>query len=130
MVDPCTVPPAENGDYFFLPITDADNFNQKPDSSSLNPMTAIDNGQMIAFQCNEGYNIQGPRHLRCWNSEWSVTEMPTCIPMPCLLPRIPNISYQGGYRAGLTIAHGSSVFVQCDITGNTTPIQLGMLINI
>ena len=34
--------------------------------------------------------------------------------------------YQGGYRAGLTIAHGSSVMIQCENgMGNNAPVQMG-----
>lgn len=32
---------------------------------------------------------------------------------------------QGGYRGGLTIAHGSSVTVQCENPANNLPVQMG-----
>lgn len=35
-----------------------------------------------------------------------------------------SLSFQGGYRAGLTIAHGSSVSVHCDNPANSLPIQM------
>ena len=36
-----------------------------------------------------------------------------------------NDFFQGGYRGGLTISHGSSVTVQCDNPANNLPVQMG-----
>lgn len=80
----------------------------------LNETMEIDNGQVVEFSCVEGYNIQGPRNLRCWHGEWTVTSLPECTASPCQLPSISNGQYLMGYRAGLTIANGSSVTFQCD----------------
>lgn len=52
--------------------------------------------------------------MRCWHGDWTVSSLPECIPGPCQLPVAPNAQYMGGYRAGLTIAHGSSVTVHCE----------------
>lgn len=41
----------------------------------------------------------------------------------CLLPQITNGQYLSGYRAGLTIANGSSVNFQCDTEYNKLPAQ-------
>lgn len=35
-------------------------------------------------------------------------------------------SLKGGYRGGLTIAHGSSVTVQCENPANNLPVQMGI----
>lgn len=55
--------------------------------------------------------------MRCWHGDWTVSSLPECIPGPCQLPVAPNAQYMGGYRAGLTIAHGSSVTVHCEGKG-------------
>lgn len=41
----------------------------------------------------------------------------------CLLPQITNGQYLSGYRAGLTIANGSSVNFQCDSEYSKLPAQ-------
>lgn len=90
-------------------------------SAALTAMDKVDNGLVIAFHCDTGYNIQGPGNLRCWNGDWAVSSQPECLPSPCVLPPIVNAIYQGGYRSGLTIAHSSSVMVQCETGKGTTP---------
>lgn len=98
----------------------------KSSTVSLTPMETIENGLMISFQCDPGYNTQGPSNLRCWNGEWAVSSLPECLPAPCVLPQIMHAMYQGGYRAGLTIAHGSSVMIQCESgMGNMAAVQMG-----
>lgn len=70
--------------------------------------------------------FQGPASLKCVEGEWAITAVPECLPAPCVLPPILHAFYQGGYRAGLTIAHGSSVMVQCESgMGNMPPVQMG-----
>lgn len=86
----------------------------------------IQNGDIIDFQCIDGYNIQGPNQLKCWQGNWDSTTMPECIPSPCILPAINNAVYQEGYRGGLTIGHGSSVKAQCENPANNLPVQMGM----
>lgn len=46
-----------------------------------------------------------------------------CFRLVMILARI--FRRQGGYRAGLTIAHGSSVTVQCENPANNLPVQMG-----
>ena len=99
--------------------------SSKPSSTPMNTMEEVQNGHVIAFQCSEGYNVQGVANLRCWHGEWAVTTLPDCLPAPCILPPISDALYQGGYRAGLTIAHGSSVNVVCENPAVNGPMQMG-----
>lgn len=92
--------------------------NVKPETKTLTTFANIDNGKVIGLRCDEGYVVKGTNHLKCWNSEFTTNDLPECIPAPCILPVIPNANYQGGYRSGLTIVHGSSVSVQCDTVSN------------
>jgi hypothetical protein len=85
-------------------------------------MDKIDNGLTISFQCDVGFNIQGSNNLKCVDGNWSSAVLPECLPAPCVLPQVMHAVYQGGYRAGLSVAHGSHVMVQCDnALGNPTP---------
>lgn len=125
--EPCFVPSTEHGKYYSSPIDMVTMDAANPSTAaSLTPMQTIENGQMITFQCDHGYNTQGPSDLRCWNGEWAVSSTPECLPAPCVLPPIMHAMYQGGYRAGLTIAHGSSVMIQCESgMGNMAAVQMG-----
>ncbi|XP_035774232.1 sushi, von Willebrand factor type A, EGF and pentraxin domain-containing protein 1-like [Anopheles albimanus] len=122
---PCFVPSTEHGKYYegSVDLTTIDAV--KPTTAALTPMEMIENGKMINFLCDHGYNTQGPSSLRCWNGEWAITSLPECLPAPCVLPPIMHAMYQGGYRAGLTIAHGSSVMIQCESgMGSVAPVQM------
>ncbi|XP_021700723.1 sushi, von Willebrand factor type A, EGF and pentraxin domain-containing protein 1 [Aedes aegypti] len=123
---PCFAPSTEHGKYYSSQIDmvtmDAAKLST---AAALTPMETIESAQQIMFQCDQGYNTQGPSSLRCWNGEWAVSSMPECLPAPCVLPPIMHAMYQGGYRAGLTIAHGSSVMIQCESgMGNVAPVQM------
>ncbi|KAJ6649684.1 Locomotion-related protein Hikaru genki, partial [Pseudolycoriella hygida] len=120
---PCSVPSTEHGSYFTV-TTDTSTPNAKPTPKLLNAFDEILNGDIIDVQCDEGYNVQGPNQLKCWQGTWDTTNMPECLPAPCILPSISNAIYQGGYRGGLTIAHGSSVSVQCENPANNLPVQM------
>ncbi|XP_074036911.1 hig-anchoring scaffold protein isoform X1 [Leptinotarsa decemlineata] len=111
LILPCFVPVTPNGVYT-LSKTDTDTLID-PDQP-LNETVDIANGQVVVFSCEDGYEVQGPSNLRCWHGDWAVTSFPECAPAPCLLPKIPNGQYMSGYRAGLTIANGSSVTFQCE----------------
>lgn len=82
--------------------------------TSLTAMDKIENGVSIVFQCDSGYNIQGLNSLKCADGNWTSNNLPECLPAPCVLPEVMHAVYQGGYRAGLTVAHGSHVMVQCE----------------
>lgn len=43
------------------------------------------------------------------------------------LPILTHIFAQGGYRAGLTIGHGSTVSVRCELSTNANPIEMSCL---
>lgn len=98
----------------------------KPTTSPLTPMDKVDNGLTISFQCDGGYNIQGTNNLKCIDGNWSSVMLPECLPAPCVLPEVMHAVYQGGYRAGLSIAHGSHVMVQCDngLNNPIPPVQM------
>ena len=113
-IEPCFVPSIEHGKYYEMPSHDPIIEQIKPTTSPLTPMDKIDNGLTIAFQCDTGYNIQGANSLKCVDGNWSSAVLPECLPAPCVLPEVMHAVYQGGYRAGLTVAHGSHVMVQCD----------------
>lgn len=122
---PCSIASTEHGTYVALiPSNDE---KEKITKQPLNAFDEVQNGETVQFSCDEGYNVQGSKQLKCVESSWDVPHLPECVPSPCSLPTINNAVYQGGYRAGLTIAHGSSVSVQCE--GSTTPIQMGILRN-
>ncbi|XP_050076471.1 uncharacterized protein LOC126563780 [Anopheles maculipalpis] len=122
---PCFVPSTEHGKYYDASVDLTTIDAVRPTTASLTPMEMIENGKMINFQCDHGYNTQGPSNLRCWNGEWAVSSLPECLPAPCVLPPIMHAMYQGGYRAGLTIAHGSSVMIQCESgMGSASSVQM------
>ncbi|XP_021914139.1 sushi, von Willebrand factor type A, EGF and pentraxin domain-containing protein 1 isoform X2 [Zootermopsis nevadensis] len=108
LILPCHVPVTENGIY---KLNSREGGSQ---SALLNESSTIENGEVVEFSCKHGYNVQGPSNLRCWHGKWAITSLPDCTPAPCELPMITNGQYLSGYRAGLTIANGSSVTFQCD----------------
>lgn len=85
----------------------------KPTTSPLTPMDKVDNGVEISFQCDSGYNIQGSNSIKCIDGNWSSAIQAECLPAPCVLPEIMHASYQGGYRAGLTIGKNYSLIYSC-----------------
>ncbi|ERL92458.1 hypothetical protein D910_09772, partial [Dendroctonus ponderosae] len=71
-------------------------------------------GCRISYHCVESYELVGKGDRFCQSDgNWSPKELPTCVP-PCSLPKIYHGQYMSGYRAGLTIANGSSVTFQCE----------------
>ncbi|XP_030753340.1 uncharacterized protein LOC115880296 [Sitophilus oryzae] len=108
---PCYVPETPFGVYRFHK---SDNISTSDLETPLNLTSEVPNGHVVEFSCEEGYNVEGSSNMRCWHGEWAVTTFPECFPAPCILPRIPLGQYTSGYRAGLTIANGSSVTFQCD----------------
>lgn len=122
---PCTVPSTEHGSYLAMSAADSDPMDKHGSTKLLMPFEEIHNGDIIDFQCDDGYNVHGPNQLKCWHGNWDVNTLPECMPSPCSLPTIANAVYQGGYRGGLNIAHGSSVTVQCENPANNLPVQMG-----
>ena len=119
----------------------------EPNNTTPNPVEQIKNGLSVLFECDPGYNIQGSNMLKCLDGNWSSDVMPECLPMPCVLPEAYGATYQGtsyefeifeginetkppfagGYRAGLSVAHGSHVIIQCDKSQENpapSPIQV------
>ncbi|XP_049879785.1 uncharacterized protein LOC126376459 isoform X2 [Pectinophora gossypiella] len=116
---PCHVPSTEYGIYTMA--ADATNPTAAnplgsggPEEKELNETDPVPNGQVVHFSCEYGYNVQGPTNLRCWLGEWAVTSMPECVAAPCELPLLHGATYEAGYRAGLTVAHASSVNIACE----------------
>ncbi|XP_026477208.1 CUB and sushi domain-containing protein 1-like [Ctenocephalides felis] len=119
LILPCIVPTTPYGIYSLSTAGSSTLGNW----TVLQPNEEVGNGQVVEFSCETGFSTQGPNNMRCWHGDWTVSSLPECIPGPCQLPVAPNAQYMGGYRAGLTIAHGSSVTVHCE--GNSSnPITL------
>lgn len=100
---PCTIPDVENSAF------------QLNDSTVLAANSEIPHNETALFGCNAGYVIQGPEVYRCWFGEYINTHGQTseCVAAPCELPRISYGEYTAGYRAGLTVANGSTVDYTC-----------------
>ncbi|CAH2986746.1 unnamed protein product [Chilo suppressalis] len=131
-IQPCHVPATEYGIYTMPSdpghLMTASQVLGTPsighgDEKELNETDPIPNGQVIHFSCEYGYNVQGPTNLRCWLGEWAVTSMPECVAAPCELPLLHGATYEAGYRAGLTVAHASSVNIACE-AGRSPPATL------
>ncbi|XP_045513614.1 uncharacterized protein LOC123707539 isoform X2 [Pieris brassicae] len=123
---PCHVPPTEYGIYTMSPNGNLGSLiagTNRDDDKELNETDPVPNGQIIHFSCEYGYNVQGPTNLRCWLGEWAVTSMPECVAAPCELPLLTGATYEAGYRAGLTVAHASSVGISCE-PGRSPPATL------
>ncbi|XP_045540469.1 uncharacterized protein LOC106717941 [Papilio machaon] len=125
---PCHVPTTEYGIYTMAPENGPApgqlslGLNHGEDKE-LNETDPVPNGQVVHFSCEYGYNVQGPTNLRCWLGEWAVTSMPECVAAPCELPLLHGATYEAGYRAGLTVAHASSVDISCE-PGRSPPATL------
>lgn len=63
----CFVPSTEHGKYLTIPRYSAE--GMKPTPSPVIAMEQVDNGQTIAFQCDEGYNIQVSFRRRGFNRD-------------------------------------------------------------
>lgn len=124
---PCSVPSTERGVYLEV-VVDPNSDSGKPSTKQLSAFDDVHNGGVIEFHCDDGYNVQGSTELKCWEGNWDVSTLPECVPAPCSLPTINNAAYQGGYRGGLTIAHGSSVTIQCENAANNLPVQMGVFL--
>uniref|UniRef100_A0AAR5PA08 Sushi domain-containing protein n=1 Tax=Dendroctonus ponderosae TaxID=77166 RepID=A0AAR5PA08_DENPD len=111
IIIPCYVPESVFGVY---KLTKQEKNDTIDVDSPLNGSTPVLNGQAVEFSCEEGYQVQGSSNMRCYHGEWLVTTFPECSPAPCSLPKIYHGQYMSGYRAGLTIANGSSVTFQCE----------------
>ncbi|KAJ2938869.1 hypothetical protein O0L34_g17677 [Tuta absoluta] len=121
---PCHVPATEYGIYTMAldsSVTSAGLSGNE--ERELNETDPVPNGQVVHFSCEYGYNVQGPTNLRCWLGEWAVTSMPECVAAPCELPLLHGATYEAGYRAGLTVAHASSVNLACE-PGRAPPATL------
>ncbi|XP_057654194.1 sushi, von Willebrand factor type A, EGF and pentraxin domain-containing protein 1 isoform X2 [Diorhabda carinulata] len=120
LILPCFVPVTPYGIYKLSKSDQPSNVSINYDQP-LNETVDIQNGQVVEFSCEEGYQILGPSNLRCWHGDWAVTSFPECTPAPCQLPKIPHGQYTSGYRAGLTIANGSSVAYNCNHNDGQQP---------
>lgn len=123
---PCIVPSSSNGKYFEVSL-DPIVLQETPELKTLKSYQEVESGQSITFQCDDGFTMKGAVQMRCLHGSWSVNQFPECVSLPCTLPNLINAVYEGGYRAGLTIAHGSTVNFHCDNTINTTPIKVSCI---
>ncbi|XP_062121270.1 uncharacterized protein LOC133835281 isoform X2 [Drosophila sulfurigaster albostrigata] len=123
MSAPCLVPAVEHGKYYKVePHTKQ--LSDKPSLTPLSTYEEIQSNEFITLECQDGFNIQGSAQLRCAHGSWSVNAFSECTSVPCTLPNIPGVIYEGGYRAGLTIGHGSTVSVRCELSTNANPIEM------
>lgn len=90
---PCSVPSTQHGSYSTITIDPQD---EKPNTSPLNAFDEVQDGEVVEFSCDEGYNVQGSTQLKCHESSWAVPGLPECVPAPCSLPIINNAVYQVG----------------------------------
>nr|XP_042910927.1 sushi, von Willebrand factor type A, EGF and pentraxin domain-containing protein 1 [Parasteatoda tepidariorum] len=81
----------------------------------VSPKSLMEHSEVITLSCDQGYQLMGPEALRCWYGEWAVNKMPKCLPGPCQLEELSHGRYLEGYRAGLTISHGSSIRYSCEM---------------
>lgn len=123
--EPCTVPYIEHGTFVMAAAEYPEASRHAANTKLLAAYDEIYNGEIIDFKCDAGYSNDGAAQLKCWHGNWDVTGLPECTAAPCVLPTIVNAVYQGGYRGGLTIAHESSVSVQCENPANNLPVQMG-----
>lgn len=92
------------------------------------------------LQCSRTVTIEMPRKQlgRCWTARVCASSVFVAPYQQCCLSgsyarhrliisenKNRLFCQQGGYRAGLTIAHGSSVTVQCENPANNLPVALG-----
>ncbi|KAL1513275.1 hypothetical protein ABEB36_002702 [Hypothenemus hampei] len=110
---PCYISETPFGIYKLQKMDDNENTTFDYDTP-LNDTTPVENGQMVEFSCEEGFEVQGSTNMRCYHGEFAVIMFPECSPAPCLLPKIYHGDYTSGYKAGLTIANGSSVTFHCE----------------
>ncbi|EDV98774.1 uncharacterized protein LOC6566632 isoform X2 [Drosophila grimshawi] len=123
MSAPCLVPAVEHGQYYKVePHTKQ--LSDKPSLTPLSTYEEVQSNEFITLECEDGFNAQGSAQLRCAHGSWSVNAFSECTSVPCTLPNIPGIIYDGGYRAGLTIGHGSTVNVRCELSTNANPIEM------
>lgn len=88
---PCSVPSTERGSYAAIFIDPQDD---KPVTRPLNAFDEVQDGDVVEFSCDEGYNVQGASQMKCHLSSWEVAGLPECVPAPCSLPNIQNAIYQ------------------------------------
>uniref|UniRef100_A0A4W2CGQ1 Complement factor H n=1 Tax=Bos indicus x Bos taurus TaxID=30522 RepID=A0A4W2CGQ1_BOBOX len=83
-----------------LPVTEPE--NGKIFSDALEPDQEYTYGQVVQFECNSGYMLDGPKQIHCSaGGVWSA-ETPKCVEITCDPPRIPN----GVYRPELSKYRG------------------------
>lgn len=90
---PCSVPSTERGIYVEV-VVDPTSDSGKPSTKQLTAFDEVNNGGVIEFHCEDGYNVQGSGELKCWEGNWDVSNLPECVPAPCSLPPINNAIYQ------------------------------------
>jgi len=120
---PCEIPDIENAAFRY-------------NDEMVVAHTEIPHNETVHFDCSPGYVIQGAEVYHCSFGDFvssSHTQKSECVPAPCELPRITRGEYATGYRAGLTIANGSTVDYNCaepdfvKITGGPVQCRLGEL---
>ena len=123
MAVPCEIPDIENAAFRY-------------NDETVAAQTEIPHNETVQFDCGPGYVVQGAEVYHCSFGEFissGHTQKSECVPAPCELPRLSHGDYASGYRAGLTIANGSTVDYSCGepdyvkITGGPVQCRLGEL---
>lgn len=106
---PCSVPSTERGIYVEV-VVDSVSDGGKPSTKQLTAFDEVNNGGVIEFHCEDGFNVQGSTELKCWEGNWDVSTLPECVPAPCSLPPINNAVYQV-YKLLIKIDFGSELLI-------------------
>uniref|UniRef100_A0A452TET1 Complement factor H n=1 Tax=Ursus maritimus TaxID=29073 RepID=A0A452TET1_URSMA len=89
-----------------LPVTEPE--NGRLSSTALELDQDYTFGQVVRFQCNSGFKLDGPAEIHCsTNGVWS-GEAPKCVEVACASPYIPNGDYRPKavqYRTGDEITY-------------------------
>lgn len=93
MLVPCSIASTDHGTYVAI-VVDQKEENGKTTMQPLNAFDEVHSGEIVQFNCDEGYTIQGPNRLKCQEGSWDVSGLPECVPAPCSLPNIDNAVYQ------------------------------------
>lgn len=90
---PCSIASTEHGSYVAI-VADPKDDSGKTIMQPLNAFDEIQSGEIVQFNCDDGYTVQGPSRLKCQEGSWDVNGLPECVPAPCSLPNINNAVYQ------------------------------------
>jgi len=87
----------------------------------------VPHGTEIHFSCSNGYKRLGAERFPCNFGSWSVSQLPVCVGMPCLLPELMHGAYKTPKaRPNQEISHNSLIDYSCSLgyfKPYTNPVQ-------